>query len=135
VRASREAMDAVLRAVRALPGMLAAYPAEEVADSAARRSEDPSKRAAALNYFRGRSGDLIVIPRENWLLSSAAATHGTLHAYDQRVPVMFLGPGVPAGRRDDAATPADIAPTLAALAGFPFTTPDGRVLVGAGEVR
>jgi arylsulfatase A-like enzyme len=134
VRASREAMDAVLRAVRALPGMLAAYPADEVADAAARRSDDPSKRAAALNYFRGRSGDLIVIPRENWLLSSAAATHGTLHAYDQRVPVMFLGPGVPAGRRDDAATPADIAPTLAALAGFRFTTPDGRVLVGAGAV-
>jgi hypothetical protein len=133
VRASREAMDAVLRAVRALPGMLAAYPADEVADADARRSEDPSKRAAALNYFRGRSGDLIVIPRENWLLSSAAATHGTLHAYDQRVPVMFLGPGVPAGRRDDAATPADIAPTLAALAAFPFTTPDGRALVGAAR--
>ena len=135
VRASEEAMDAVLRAVRALPGMLAAYPADEIADPAARRSEDPLKRAAALNYFRGRSGDLIVIPRENWLLSSAAATHGTLHAYDQRVPVMFLGPGVPAGRRDGAATPADIAPTLAALAGFSFTTPDGRVLVGAGEVQ
>jgi arylsulfatase A-like enzyme len=52
------------------------------------------------------------------------------------VPVIFLGPGVPAGRRDGAATPADIAPTLAALAGFSFTTPDGRVLIGrAGDVK
>ena len=135
VRASRGAMAAVLGAVRALPAMLAAYPGDEIADPAARRSEDPVKKAAALNYFRGRSGDLIVVPRENWLLSSAAATHGTLHAYDQRVPVIFLGAGVPAGRRDGAATPADIAPTLAALAGVSFRTADGRVLIGTGEVE
>ena len=126
---SDEAMAAVLRAVQALPGIEVAFRSEDVSNAAARRSEDPRKRAAALSYFAGRSGDLIVVPRENWLLSTAAATHGTLHAYDQNVPVIFFGAGVPAGTRSDRATPADIAPTLAALAGVRFSAPDGRVLV------
>ena len=88
-------------------------------------------RAAALSHFPARAGDVIVVPKENWLFSSSAATHGTMYAYDQRVPVMFFGAGVPAARRDETATPADIAPTLAALAGIRFNAPDGRALLGA----
>lgn len=123
-----QASAAVLAALRALPGIAAAYTRDEVAAPAARGSQDPALRAAALSHYPARSGDLIVVPRENWLLSTAATTHGTLHAYDQRVPVIFFGRGVRGGARQEAATPADIAPTLAALAGVPFTTPDGRAL-------
>ena len=90
------------------------------------------KRAAALSYYAARSGDLIIVPQENWMLSaSSATTHGTLYTYDQRVPVLFYGPGAPAGIRETAATPADIAPTLAALAGVTFDRTDGNALLTA----
>ena len=136
LKRSPDASAAVLRALRALPGIAAAYRSDEIADPAARTSTDPVKRAAALSHYPSRSGDLIIVPRENWLLSTAATTHGTLYPYDQRVPVIFFGAGVPRGTRSDAATPADIAPTLAALAGVPFAAPDGKVLLRpAGRVE
>ncbi|MGE5814826.1 MAG: alkaline phosphatase family protein, partial [Acidobacteriota bacterium] len=52
---------------------------------------DPVQRAAALSHYRGRSGDIIIIPKRGWIASSAGTTHGTLYDYDQRVPVIFFG--------------------------------------------
>lgn len=126
-----KARTAALDAARALPGIVHAFTADEIDSREARASADPVKRAAALGYHKGRSGDLIVVPRENWILSTAATTHGTLYGYDTRVPVMFYGAGVQAGRFDAVASPADVAPTLAALARLPFDTMDGRVLLDA----
>ena len=126
-----QARAAALDALRALPGVMQAFTANEIARGDARSSSDVNKRAAALSYHKERSGDIIIIPRENWLLSSAATTHGTHHAYDQRVPVMFYGAGVRPGVYAGAATPADIAPTLAALARIRFDRADGRALTDA----
>jgi predicted AlkP superfamily pyrophosphatase or phosphodiesterase len=117
---------AVLDALRGMTGIAAAYTADEVMAPDARSSSDPLKRAAALNYFRGRSGDVIIVPRENWILSTSATTHGTLYPYDQHVPLIFYGAGVKRGRFMVDASPADIAPTLGALAGIPFRTADGH---------
>ena len=114
--------NAVLDALRSLPGIAQAYTAREIAAPGTRSSPDPIKRAAALNYYPGRSGDLIIVPRENWILTTSATTHGTLYPYDQQVPVILYGPGVKAGVYDSAATPADLAPSLAALASVPFET-------------
>ncbi|HXG54367.1 MAG TPA: alkaline phosphatase family protein, partial [Vicinamibacterales bacterium] len=101
------ATAAVLGALRSMPGVAHAFRADQISAPEMRSSTDPVKRAAALSHYPARSGDLIIVPKENWLLStSAATTHGTLYPYDQRVPVVFFGPGVPAGIRDDAATPA-----------------------------
>jgi len=44
------------------------------------------------------------------------------------VPVILFGAGVKAGRYDRAATPADIAPTLARGAGIKMPKAEGRVL-------
>jgi hypothetical protein len=129
LRQSAQASAAVLDALRALPGISHAFRADEISDAAVRASADPVKRAAALSYYAPRSGDIIVVPARNWLLSTAATTHGTLYPYDQRVPVLFFGAGVAAGVHDRTATPADIAPTLAALAGAPFKATDGVVLL------
>jgi hypothetical protein len=123
-----KARAAALDALRALPGLMQAFTADEIASGGARKSSDTVKRAAALSYHKGRSGDIIIVPRENWLLSSAATTHGTHHAYDQRVPVIFYGAGVRAGEYAGAATPADLAPTLAALARVRIDRADGRAL-------
>jgi hypothetical protein len=128
MKKDRAVRDAVLNALRALPGIAQAYTADEILAPGARSSSDPIKRAAALNYYPGRSGDLIIVPKENWILSTSATTHGTLYSYDQRVPLILYGPGVKKGRFGTNVTPADIAPSLGALVGIPFRTSDGHEL-------
>jgi hypothetical protein len=41
---------------------------------------------------------------------------------------MLVGRGIKAGRFQQAATPADVAPTLAALSGIALPDAEGRVL-------
>jgi len=120
----RDAMNALL----ALPGVATVFVGSELTTNAARTSSDRAKRAAALSYYPGRSGDLIMVPKEQWLLAATATTHGTLYPYDQRVPVVLFGYGITAGRYTQAATPADIAPTLASVARIAIAPTDGRVL-------
>jgi predicted AlkP superfamily pyrophosphatase or phosphodiesterase len=90
---------------------------------------DPVQRAAALSHYRGRSGDIIIIPKRGWIASSAGTTHGTSYDYDQRVPLVFFGDGIRAVQSQDAVTPADVAPTLARLAGIELKGTDGRALL------
>ena len=52
---------------------------DDLASESARTSKDRERRAAALSYFPGRSGDIIIIPKENWLLAASVTTHGTLY--------------------------------------------------------
>lgn len=95
-------------------------------------SNDPIERAAAIGYFPGENGDVEVLLKPNWINSdSSAATHGSLHSYDQHVPVIFLGGGIKKGRYSDAASPADLAPTLAAIVKLPMPGVDGKVLRNA----
>jgi len=134
-------MKAVLDAVRATAGVWRVYRREEM--KAARESQDATARAVALSYYEGRSGDLMVVPRPYWFFVNAsnetppgsAATHGTSHGYDQRVPVILMGRGIKAGEYLSAASPADIAPTLALLCGITLARADGRVLAEALELR
>ncbi|MCA1650031.1 MAG: hypothetical protein LC753_07000 [Acidobacteria bacterium] len=124
-------MKVALKALEATPAVARAFRASELRTAAARSSSDLVLRAAALGYHPARSGDVIIVPREKWLLSPSATTHGTHQAYDQRVPVIIFGPGVKAGAYKQPATPADIAPTLAFLARVPIGPTDGRILTEA----
>jgi predicted AlkP superfamily pyrophosphatase or phosphodiesterase len=119
---------AALDALLALPAVDRAFVGAELATPEARASADPVQRAAALSYYPGRSGDLILTPKENWLTSSAATTHGSEHPYDQRVPVILFGASVRPGRYPQSASPADIAPSLASVARVRIAPTDGRVL-------
>jgi predicted AlkP superfamily pyrophosphatase or phosphodiesterase len=123
------ALRAVLDAIGAVRGVERVL----VGDELPRRKgdADPLVRAAALNYVPGRSGDLIILPRAYWQNSSTGTTHGTAYAYDQRVPLVLFGAGVRPGTYDNPATPADIAPTLARLAGVTMARTDGRPLAEA----
>ncbi|MEX2272577.1 MAG: alkaline phosphatase family protein [Vicinamibacterales bacterium] len=129
VRADPVAWHNVEGALAAMPGIARVLRSEEIA--ATTPTDDAVLRAARLSYFPGRSGDLVLVPRPYWILSSAAATHGTHYAYDARVPVIFYGAGVRAGRYWDRASPADVAPTLAALSGITMAVAEGRVLSSA----
>ena len=57
------------------------------------------------------------------------ATHGSPHAYDAHVPVLFAGAGVRPGKHAEMARVVDMAPTLAELLGVqPMEALDGVVL-------
>ena len=106
---------AAIAAIAARPGVMRVFRSEDVRDAA--KAKDPLLRAAALSYFPGRSGDLIIVTKPGWMISSAGTTHGSAHPDDQRVPLLFLGQGVTPGKYQQPATPADLAPTLAAIVG------------------
>ena len=78
------------------------------------------------------SADLQVIPKPGWMFSSypTGTTHGSPHAYDTHVPVLFYGPKwVRQGRVDARVEVTDIAPTLARLLGLPPpSSSEGRPL-------
>ena len=127
----RALRDAALTALRSVEGISDAFWGPDLATAAARSSEDPVRRAAALSHFPGRSGDFIIAPKDNWLMSTAVTTHGSQHAYDQRVPVILFGASIRSGHYDGTATPADLVPTLAAVARLKIAAGDGRVLKSA----
>lgn len=94
---------------------------------------DPIERRALHGFYPSRSGDLVIIAEPfKYLGDTITATHGTPYTYDTNVPTMLMGAGITPGRYYQAATPADIAPTLCALMGL--TAPasaTGRVLIEA----
>jgi predicted AlkP superfamily pyrophosphatase or phosphodiesterase len=135
LKGDQAAMRALTKALTDLPGVMRVVTADEVSTAAARASKDRIVRAAALSYFPGRSGDLFVVLKENWLFATAGTSHGSLHPYDQRVPVLLYGAGIQPGNRNDAASPADLAVTVASLVGVTLPAPDGRVLTSALKKR
>ena len=123
--------EAAFKALLTVEGIEFAFWGPDLATSAARASSDRIRRAAALSQFPGRSGDIIIAPKEKWLMSTAVTTHGSQYSYDQRVPVILFGASVRAGRYTGAATPADLMPTLAAVAKVKIAKTDGHVLTEA----
>jgi hypothetical protein len=79
---------------------------------------------------------LIIVPRPYWIWdysrpgrpTRGGTSHGTPYYYDQSVPVILMGGGIRPGKYFGPATPADIAPTLAALCGITLATRDSHVL-------
>lgn len=117
-----------LDALRQLPGVLRVMASDGLERQ--RNASDPVVRAAALSYHPGRSGEIVVVPRRYFLMSSATArgtTHGTMQDYDQRVPLVFLGAPIAPGRHGVRSSPADLAPTLAATIDLPLPDAEGRV--------
>jgi hypothetical protein len=89
-------------------------------------SSDPELQAAALSYASGRSGDLVFVLKPGWMLAPTGTTHGSAGRDDQRVPILLMGAGIKHGQYAAATTPADIAPTLAALCGLTLAHAEGR---------
>lgn len=121
-----EALREVIGTIEATPGVHRVLRSDDLA--VGRLPDDPLARAASLSFHRSRSGDLIVIPRPFWLNSTAVSTHGTGYRYDTRVPLIFMGAGIRPGPSLSPATPADVPPTFAYLAGITMARTDGRVL-------
>lgn len=83
-------------------------------------SSDAVFRRVARGFFPGRSGDLIIVQKPFNYLGDGddPANHGTPYSYDTHVPLIIMGEGIKRGRYHNAATPGDIAPTLAWILGI-----------------
>ena len=88
-------MQEVLDTIAGVPGIARVLRSDHLMDPEA--SDDPVVRAARLSQFPGRSGDLILVPKAYWLMSTGTTTHGTYYGYDQHVPVVLYGAGDPPG--------------------------------------
>ncbi len=120
---------------RALPEVIARGFAEELeavylASQRASWPEDDPRTAFARNAFDPeRGGDAILFPRPGVLMhwDVRGSGHGTHHAYDTHVPVVFWGGAFRKGSSGDAtAAPYDIAPTLGSLLGVSVPDATGR---------
>jgi predicted AlkP superfamily pyrophosphatase or phosphodiesterase len=140
LKSDPRALQAVMEAIQGTPGVARVYQAEELDDRPATRN--PIHAAEAAGFFKSRSGDLLIVPKPYWIWDSSTpgkpgrhggTSHGTPHYYDQRVPVILMGPGIRRGKYYERATPADIAPTLATLCGITLAAQDGRTLLEALE--
>jgi predicted AlkP superfamily pyrophosphatase or phosphodiesterase len=127
------ALQGVIDALQAMPGVAKVYRSEDVRGAV--HSADRLARAAAFSYFPGRSGDLILIPKPGWEFSATGAMHGTATDDDQHVPILLMGYGVKPGEYEQAVTPADVAPTLAAICGVTLQQTEGRALMPALRVQ
>jgi hypothetical protein len=89
--------------------------------------------AFARSYFPGRTGQLMIVPREGDFITRPEAEvdymHGSPWPYDVAIPMMFAGPAVKAGTYALPAVQQDVAPTLAAALGVAMPpTVTGRAL-------
>ena len=88
-------------------------PANASAAAARRRFLEMFARA----YFPGRTGQLMIVPREGDFITrpdpDVAYMHGSPWAYDVEIPIMFAGPAVKAGVYSTPAAQQDVAPTIA----------------------
>src|SRR6266849_7530721 len=103
------------------------------ADAAALRARRRFLERFARAYFPGRSGQLLIVPREGDFITrpdpDVAYMHGSPWAYDVSIPLTFAGPAVRTGRYSMPAVQQDVAPTLAAALGVQMLpTVTGRVL-------
>ena len=128
LKASPAAFNAVVAELSRQPSVARVFRREDLADPAAATSTDVALRAAALSYVADRSGDLIVAMKPGWMFTGLATTHGSATEDDQRVPIILYGRGIKPGEYRDAATPADVTPTLAALFGITMPQAEGQPL-------
>ena len=73
----------------------------------------------------------MLVLRPYWLTDAAGTSHGTAYGYDTHVPILLMGTGIIKGEYRAPSSPADIAPTLAFIAGITLPRAQGRVLTEA----
>ena len=122
--------EAARRILLAEPGLEAVFTRAQI--EGGEKAQDAYLDAVRKGWHREISGDLQVVTKPGWMLSSygAGTTHGSPHPYDSHVPILVYGPRwVKPGRRGEPVEVADIAPTLAAMLGLPApSSSEGRPL-------
>jgi hypothetical protein len=109
----------VRRVVLTEPGIAVAFTRIELENPSSLPADTPFLAQVRKTWNRERSADVQMVIRQYWLFESRrtyASTHGSAHAYDYHVPILFYGPRwIAPGRIDATAEVVDIAPTLSRL--------------------
>ena len=119
---------AAAEAVGNLPHVVRVYTREQMMRDEV--SRDATGRRVMNGFHAGRSADLSVVLEPYWFFGESPAgtsltSHMSTYSYDNHVPIIFMGPGIRAGRYHKPAFVNDIAPTLAVL--LDVETPSGSV--------
>ena len=106
--------ELVRDAIMKHPAVQMAWTADEV------RNSCDVKATQRRNAFDARSGQVFYELKSGHMnYGTDGCTHGSGHAYDTHVPVVFMGPGIPANSaRWERVHPRDIAPTWSMLLGI-----------------
>lgn len=114
-----EAARRAARALLELPGFAAAFTAADLAGC------QPSPELAGKvcrSFYPPRAGDIYLVFKPYWIYELKSAPTGTGHGspypYDTHVPLILMGGAFRPGAYYSAASPADIAVTLAAALGI-----------------
>jgi arylsulfatase A-like enzyme len=110
-------------ALRALPHVFRVYTRTQLLNGWV--ANDPVDVRVRNGFNAARSGNLLILHDPYWISGTSGTTHGSAFDYDTHVPVLFLGPGVRAGRYHHEVAVNDIAPTLATM--LDIETPSGSV--------
>jgi predicted AlkP superfamily pyrophosphatase or phosphodiesterase len=137
IRDTSGAMQAVTDAAMSVPGVGAIFWSEELQNMPT--TPDRIRAAVKSSFLANRSGDIYFVPKPYWLVDGSPSGksgpsgtgHGSPYNYDQHVPVLLMGFGIQHGEYFREVTPADIAPTLAALCGVTLAPRDGHILTEA----
>jgi arylsulfatase A-like enzyme len=116
-------------AAMTVPGINRYFTRAQLASGAISPSDAVARRV--LHGFNSkRSGDVVILNEPYKFIGlGGTTTHGSLYSYDTHVPMILMGRGITRGRYYQAATPADIAPTLSALLGIQAPSNSmGRIL-------
>ena len=127
-----EISQVVVAAALTVPGVARCFSRTQLLRGATSIT-DPIERRALHGFSPSRSGDVVVVAEPfKYLGDTITATHGSPYSYDTHVPTIIMGTGIRPGQYFEAATPADIAPTLSALLRItPPSNATGRVLIEA----
>jgi len=126
LKANPGAEEQLVAVLKSAPGTAKVFRGADLASTA--ETTDPDLRAWRLSYFPGRNGDYIIVPKPGFYFGPTGTGHGSQNEADQRVPLILFGRGVRPGQYLAPATPADIAPTFAAITGVSLPMAQGRVL-------
>ena len=118
----REIEHTAAEAARRVPHVFRVYTREMLLDGTV---DIPVGRRVMNGFYAPRSPDMVVLLEPYWLYGRRGTSHSTTFSYDAHVPVVFMGPGIKAGRYDQQIWVNDVAPTLATY--LNIETPAGSV--------
>lgn len=129
-----EAQKVAARAIGQMDGIYATFTRTQFEEG--RLPPNDIGARVAKGFYPKVSGDVMVVAESDYFVEASPfknnTTHGSVYAYDTRVPLLIAGFGVRSGRFYEDVSPADIAPTLSTLMGTMYPSAcDGKPLVSA----
>jgi len=101
------------------PGILKAYTRTQLTKGIS--GKDAVGQAVQLSFNPGRCGDVAAVLKPFYVPAftlSTGTTHGSPHAYDTHVPLLFYGAGIQPGVHENRVTPMMTAGVLSRLVGI-----------------